>query len=156
MFGAPGGKCPLAQPLAQVKRELKAAGCPGPTPAACAVVEIEAEHAMRSSFWKDLLLEDLALAKSSEEAHAEQRSYGDLPLIVLTAGRTEDIPIPQSQVHALWLATKEAHDRVAALSSRGVNFVVAGSGHFVQVDQPTAVISAVDEIVDQARYGAQP
>lgn len=147
---------PARPPLAQVKGELKAAGCPGPTPAACAVTESEAEQAIHASFWKDFLLEDLALAKSSAEVEAERRSYGDLPLIVLTAGRPEDISIPQSQLHALWLATKRAHDLVAALSSRDVNFVVAGSGHFIQLDQPTAVISAVDEVVDQARYAARP
>jgi hypothetical protein len=31
-----------------------------------------------------------------------------------------------------------------------------GSGHAIQKDRPSAVISAVDEVVDQARYAWRP
>jgi pimeloyl-ACP methyl ester carboxylesterase len=156
VIGAPSGKCTLAFSLAQMKQALKAAGCPGPTPAACAVAEVQAEQAMHSSLWEDLLLEDVALPRSSAEIHAQQRPYGDLPLIVLTAGRPDDYPVPAAELHAIWLAGKELHQRVAALSSRGANFVIAGAGHYIQIDQPSAVVSAADEVVDQARYGTQP
>ena len=145
---------PLVPSLAEAKNELKAAGCPEINPAACAVTEVTVEQAMRSSFWRDTLLEALAIPTSSAQVHAEQRKYGHLPLIVLTAGRPDDIPIPPAQLHAVWLASKQLHDRVAALSSRGVNFVIGGSGHYIQINQPSAVISSVDEVVDQARYRA--
>jgi hypothetical protein len=41
------------------------------------------------------------------------------------------------------------------LSAVGVHVTVAGSGHSIQVDHPSVVISAVDQIVDQIRYDHQ-
>jgi hypothetical protein len=45
----------------------------------------------------------------------------------------------------------EGHDRLAALSSRGSNTVVPGSGHYIQFDQPQAVIDAVMRGIAQIR-----
>jgi pimeloyl-ACP methyl ester carboxylesterase len=154
--GAARGKCPLVPSPAEFSKGFKAAGCPEANSAACAVAKVEFEQAMQSDFWKDTLLEALAIPMSSAQVHAEQGQYGSLPLVVLTAGQPDNIPIPPAQLHAIWLAGKELHDRIAALSSRGVSFVIRGSGHYIQLDQPSAVISAVDEVVDQARYGARP
>jgi len=89
---------------------------------------------------------------SLEVAH-ESRSLGALPLIVLTAGNIQSYPGLSSaqagQMHDVWT---RGHDRVAALSSRGVNRIVPGAGHYIQLYRPSAVVSAVDEIVDQVRY----
>jgi pimeloyl-ACP methyl ester carboxylesterase len=57
-------------------------------------------------------------------------------------------------MRAIWIVQKNLPDRIAALSSRGVHFEIDGSGHYIQLDRPSAVISAVDEVVDQARYSA--
>lgn len=59
--------------------------------------------------------------------------------------------IPESQKVAaekLWI---QMHARLAALSSRGKNVVVGGSGHVIQLDKPSAVVSAIDSVVDQVR-----
>ena len=48
-------------------------------------------------------------------------------------------------------AWRAGHDRIAALSSRGDNTTVAGAGHFIQIDQPRAVIDAVRRVVAVVR-----
>ncbi len=159
------GKCAFAPGgLAGVQKALRASGCPHVDPADCAVAKVVAEHALRPSHWRDVALEFEANSKSSEEVRAEQISYGNLPLIVLTESEEGDLkenkgghdPIPLAQQRAAWILGKRLHDRIAALSSRGINFVIAGSEHAIQIDHPFAVISAVDEVEDQARYSVHP
>ncbi len=82
------------------------------------------------------------------------RHYGDLPLIVLTAGKLElgpDAP-PEAlaDMPGLNAAWRKAHDDYAALSTRGVNRIVEGSGHSIQQQKPEAVISAIGEVLEQA------
>jgi pimeloyl-ACP methyl ester carboxylesterase len=70
----------------------------------------------------------------------EQRSCGDLPLAVLSAAS----------------ATREAleeHRHDAALSRRGRHAVISDSGHWLPLDAPEAVASAIREIVEMARSG---
>jgi hypothetical protein len=43
------------------------------------------------------------------------------------------------------------HDRIAALSSRGENVLVRGSGHEIPIDRPSSVISTIGTVLDQAR-----
>jgi len=48
-------------------------------------------------------------------------------------------------------AWSDGHDRLATLSSRGSNMVVRGSSHYIQIDQPKAVIEAVLKVVAEVR-----
>jgi pimeloyl-ACP methyl ester carboxylesterase len=85
-----------------------------------------------------------------------KRSYGDMPLVVLTATIDQKLPpnvSPPSKeqlaaFHAEW---ERGHDEIAALSTRGVNRRVPDATHYIQYDQPQAVIDAVDEVVEAAR-----
>ena len=43
----------------------------------------------------------------------------------------------------------DLHDDVARSSTRGVNRMVPGATHFIQFDQPSAVIEAVFQVLDQ-------
>ena len=89
------------------------------------------------------------------------RSYGDLPLIVLTAADTPDFPLAVAPASTtaemkrmqveLWT---KAHDRLAALSSRGKNVIVAGSMHYIQLMKPEAVVDATLRVVAEARRRA--
>ena len=84
------------------------------------------------------------------------RDYGDIPLVVLTAGATPtDLPEPVlaawPQHEAVWM---RGHDAVAALSSRGVNRVIPDAGHYIQMDRPDVVIATVIEVVEAARARA--
>jgi len=72
---------------------------------------------------------------------------------VLTGGRTfashTDVPDDQKVVaEKLWM---QMHDKLAALSSRGRNVLVADSGHVIQFDDPAAITSATENILDQAK-----
>jgi pimeloyl-ACP methyl ester carboxylesterase len=87
------------------------------------------------------------------------RNYGDMPLIVLTAGVDYTLPpdapaeakaeIPTKR-HPEWV---RAHDDLAALSTRGVNRIVPDSPHYIHQFKPQLVIDAIDEVVDAARDG---
>ncbi len=71
-------------------------------------------------------------------------SFGDKPLAVLTAG----VAAAASDEVAAWRA---GHDAIAALSTRGDNTIVAGAGHYIQIDRPQAVIDAVRRVVAVVR-----
>ena len=120
----------------------------------CALMTANIEHRTTLGFNTDRVAEEEAFGDaSSAQTVADQRTYGHMPLIVLTGALTfAQLPsLPKDQQAAAlreWIAM---HDSVAALSSQGVNFVVAGAGHNIELDRPGAVISAVDEVVDQAR-----
>ena len=145
--------------LAAYRRRLRVAGCPTISTAACAIAEVRGEHLERASLWKDEALELEASDKGAAEVRAAARPYGNLPLIVLTDSEDGDIDYTAPLIisvpaqRAMWVAKDEAEEHIARLSSAGAHFVVAGSTHAIQLDHPSVVISAVDEVVDQARYG---
>jgi hypothetical protein len=49
-------------------------------------------------------------------------------------------------------AWKAGHDRLATLSTHGVDVVVPDTGHYIQVEQPDAVIDAVRHVVTELRH----
>lgn len=97
------------------------------------------------------LLDDL------RAAFDPSRDYGNMPLIVLSAGDAGTSPQNPPDIDAelpLVLAFKQRnHAELAALSTRGVHRVVAGSPHDIPHVNPEAVIGAIDEVVDAARGG---
>lgn len=144
--------------LAAYERKLRSAGCPKVSPAACALAEVRGKHLARASLWKDEALELEATDKSAAEVRAVQCPYGTLPLIVLTDSEKGDVdndgPVTVAAQRAEWRAKDNAEQRIADLSTVGAHFVVDGSPHAIQLLYPTVVISAVDEVIDQARYNA--
>jgi pimeloyl-ACP methyl ester carboxylesterase len=97
-----------------------------------------------------------ALETDSPLAINPRRDYGNMPLIVLTAGVKDSLPptapretlVESDARDTTW---RSAHTALAALSRRGVSRVVEGSAHSIQQLEPQAVIDAVNEVVDQAR-----
>jgi pimeloyl-ACP methyl ester carboxylesterase len=94
---------------------------------------------------------------SADEVRTARRSYGDMPLIVMThspfpkgPGETQE---QRDQKTELWEAL---HDELAALSSRGVNRTVADSGHFIQWDQPQVVVDSILEVLADTQGRASP
>lgn len=89
------------------------------------------------------------------------RSFGDRPLIVLTAMA----PMKPEQLKALDLKPeagarfkqewKTLHTEQAAFSTRGRQQIVPDATHYIQVDRPDVVIGAVREVVDEVRADAQ-
>lgn len=134
--------------------------CTKDGPGLCAVDRLQDRQFHNPSVWYDAISEMQSTAagsKGSREVQSTQRSYGSMPLIVLTADdgprhdRGQSPNIPKEQILAFWSAWKTMHDELAAYSSVGVNFVVSDTRHYIHQDQPTAVISAITEVLFQAR-----
>jgi pimeloyl-ACP methyl ester carboxylesterase len=93
--------------------------------------------------------------RSGSEVINPKRNYGDMPLIVLTAGRH---PMPPSmpadareQAARYFRTLASAHDAYAALSTRGRNQLVPDSGHLIQLENPAAVIEAISHVLAEIR-----
>ena len=90
------------------------------------------------------------LALDSEEVAAEARPLGSTPFIVLTRGeRSSDMPADQAATE--WNLWNQMHNDLAKLSTVGVNRVVPGANHYIQLDKPDAVVEAVEEVVTTTR-----
>lgn len=89
---------------------------------------------------------------------ADHHRLGAMPLVVLSI----EHPFGDSETPAgvrldrsygkIWNAM---HADLARLSSRGVHRIIKQSGHEIQLDQPQAVIDAVDDVLSQLRAGAK-
>jgi pimeloyl-ACP methyl ester carboxylesterase len=88
---------------------------------------------------------------SADEVDASRRSYGALPLIVLTAG---GVGTPDADTVARTRIWTEMHERMAAMSTRGLHRIVPGATHHIALSQPNAVIAAVNDVVAAARPGS--
>ena len=96
------------------------------------------------------------LAISAKLVVDPKRYYGGMPIIVLTSTKLPELPpgSPESaraEFAALNAEMHRGHDELAALSSRGVRRLVPDSGHYIQFDQPSAVISAIKDVVSATR-----
>jgi pimeloyl-ACP methyl ester carboxylesterase len=130
------------------------AQCAKRGPAVCDVLHVQTAELLRPSFWLDLGSEDKASDQpDSTELLKAQHNYGAMPLIVLTAANDAGPrpPFPPAEMKAIQRAWTAGHNRIARLSSVGVNYIVHHSGHFIQEDRPSVVVSAVSEVVSQAR-----
>lgn len=128
--------------------------CDTDGPAQCRLDQLDNDQGRSPAVWKAVASEFASYSASSAEVLREQRRYGSLPLVVLTRGNIafEQQGERTSQDDlALWKVWKSEDERIAALSSAGKDVVVSESGHDIQIDRPEAVISAVNDVVDQAR-----
>jgi pimeloyl-ACP methyl ester carboxylesterase len=90
------------------------------------------------------------LNADSPQVIAERRSFGSMPLIILTRGElSTNMPHDQAVAEARLL--RQLHQGVAKLSSAGSVRVVEGANHYIQLDKPEAVVTAVHEVVQAAR-----
>ena len=90
------------------------------------------------------------------------RNYGNMPMIVLTSTKVPELPpgTPDAASARATFAAMDAemhrgHAELAALSSRGVQRLVPDSGHYIQLDQPDAVIGAIEEVISATRDKAE-
>lgn len=94
--------------------------------------------------------DDLSL--DQKELEAAPASFGDKPLIVLTRGKEVGNPgFTTEQSAAMNRAWKAGHEKLAALSTRGIDIVVPDSSHYIQYDQPQVVIDAITRAVADIR-----
>jgi len=80
--------------------------------------------------------------------------FGGRPLVVLTAGTRPRPPERSEELHARlqegWLALQVD---LATLSINSDHRVIAQASHYIQVDDPEAVVTAVEEVVAAVRDG---
>jgi len=95
---------------------------------------------------------------SSKQVVDPKRNYGEMPIIVLTSTKAPELPpgTPDPDSFRAKFAPMDAemhrgHVELAALSSRGVQRLVPDSGHYIQLDQPDAVIGAIKEVISATR-----
>lgn len=90
--------------------------------------------------------------ESANETRAARKSFGDIPLIVLThspypTGKDETQET-RNQRTLLW---EGLHTQVASMSTRGINIIVPNSTHYIQYEHPPIVVDAVLQAVNIAR-----
>jgi pimeloyl-ACP methyl ester carboxylesterase len=93
---------------------------------------------------------------SAKMAVNGNRTYGAMPLVVLTAGGRRPAPPGASaelveQMPRIAGEIERGHAELAALSSRGTHIRVPGASHAIQLVQPWVVVDAIDAVVSQAR-----
>jgi hypothetical protein len=94
-----------------------------------------------------------AWEKSAAEAR-EAGSLGDVPLVVLTAGKplTTGDPTEDRELrafHEIWV--HQLQPKLAALSTRGRQIVVEESSHGIVGDMPSAAVEAIRQIISETR-----
>jgi pimeloyl-ACP methyl ester carboxylesterase len=88
--------------------------------------------------------EELALMIADQKQ--KEHPLGDIPLIVLTAGRPEYGP----QEQKLEDERKNDQAMLATLSRRGKQVIAVGSGHHIQIEDPDLVVKSIRELVTAA------
>lgn len=92
---------------------------------------------------------------SAEETRRTRSDFGDMPIIELThAPYPKRADETQDARNAKTLSWEGMHLRVAAMSTRGVNEIVPGAGHYIQYDKPQVVIDAINQAVAIARQAS--
>ena len=90
---------------------------------------------------------------------ADHHRLGAMPLVVLSIehpfGDTGDTPAGKRLDRSYGKVWNALHADLARLSSRGVHRVIKQSGHSIQLDQPQAVIDAVDDVLRLLHTGAK-
>lgn len=108
----------------------------------------EAEHSQSVNYFSA----DRELSVSHAQERLASRSFGDLPMVVLSAGHFPNpgwrTPEENRTYQARWL---QGHKDLAARSSRGRLEIVPSAGHFIQKDEPDAVIKAIFGVLEEAR-----
>ncbi|OYT91850.1 MAG: hypothetical protein CFE43_11410 [Burkholderiales bacterium PBB3] len=108
---------------------------------------------MQPATWQAVLSEnEHVFTTSADQVRAARRSYGNLPLIVLTSGPR---PLPKDPLTPEALALRTArremwvslHAAVAKLSDRGEQVIVEGAKHYIQLDKPQAVVDAISKVL---------
>ncbi len=114
---------------------------------------------LKPASWRALYAEDCALSHGANDRvlAAARRSLGDLPLIVLTAGRIAWSPeFTADEVEAMTRLWTTFHEEYAALSTRGVRRDIPDSAHSIHVERPDVVVEAIRDVIALAGPSPHP
>jgi pimeloyl-ACP methyl ester carboxylesterase len=112
-------------------------------------------EARRPSRWQAQISElDNLWTTTSDEIDRGRASYGDLPLIVLTAdGGRPSAPAPLSAGTSF---TMSLHQEIARRSTRGEDRRVTESSHMMMFDRPDAILKAIADVAAEAKAAKSP
>jgi pimeloyl-ACP methyl ester carboxylesterase len=156
-FKADRDRTAFLRPCADPKRsEAVAKRCTAPAPPDLPPAYAERFRAAQGPEFSAAMLAELdAFDAGAAILARERKPLGDKPLVVLTAANLAAPPgTPAGEGEALQAAWVKMHDDITTLSPRGVNLVVQGAGHNIQMDKPAAVITAVEGVVATVRSEA--
>jgi pimeloyl-ACP methyl ester carboxylesterase len=109
-------------------------------------------EAQRPSTWRAQLSElDSLWTTTSDELAKSRQTYGDKPLIVLTADGGSGASAGdgrRSAPETFWISL---HQELAARSTRGLETVVEGSTHLMMKDRPAAIVAAIQTVAEQSK-----
>lgn len=108
-------------------------------------------HKSTPAFWHTVIsvLQDNArVFKQPVPAH---ETHGSTPLIVLSAANTYADALPRDR-KGLEEARAQTQAQIVATSSRGTLVHVPDTSHDIQIDQPEAVVKAVEQAMRMARH----
>lgn len=115
------------------------------------VIERILAFTARPQTFQTIYSENRNLEKSGNMLLSGNTSLGDLPLAVLTAGKNfepdawpEGAPLEEAE--RVWY---ELQNEEAALSSRSTHQIVEDSAHYIHIDNPELVTSALRHLLDQ-------
>ena len=94
------------------------------------------------------------LAPFLAQARDAGTSLGDIPLTVLTASSMASPMLTPEQAAAFHRTWVTLHEEIATYSRKGTQRIVPNSTHYIQKDQPRAVIDAVTTMVTAWRSTA--
>ncbi|MBE9064573.1 alpha/beta fold hydrolase [cf. Phormidesmis sp. LEGE 11477] len=105
----------------------------------------------QTQFGKTFAQETAAVSVSMNqiEQTRQTKSFPDIPLVVLSAGKP-DFDLTPEVVEKL----QALHADLANESSQGVHVVAKESGHVIQLDKPKLVVDAIRKVVEEVRCSA--
>ena len=107
----------------------------------------------QTQFGKTFAQESAAVSISMNQVEQARqiKTFPDIPLIVLSAGKPE-FDITQEVLEKL----QELHADLANQSPQGVHIIAHESGHAIQLDKPELVIDAIRQVTENVRCGSTP
>jgi pimeloyl-ACP methyl ester carboxylesterase len=101
----------------------------------------------KPSYWRTLRSELTHNVSLFAEPVPTDESYGSIPLVMLRA-TTQEEDVPDEVRIVMEAKRTQTHDRILAASTRSVAVDVPGASHDIQLDQPDAVVSAVQQLLE--------
>lgn len=141
--------------------QLKVGGCVRPDPSLPAPIHRgRYKLAFEPGIWDAYVSEWSNFKNDDREVRAEQRVYGRLPLIVLTAAGEEDDAkgdgATDAQIAQANVLLRRLRAADASYSQIGMSCVVQKvTGEFIQTQRPQAVIDATLDVLREAQAGAR-
>jgi pimeloyl-ACP methyl ester carboxylesterase len=94
-----------------------------------------------------------ALRAAMAQLRGANRSIGDKPLVVLTAGLTDPDPgiSPELSMRQARISQEMQAELPHRISTNAAQIVATKSHHFIQLENPKLVVASVRQVVDAAR-----